>query len=208
MTDFNKLADAPNSDAITRAAEILEGYAEFIKAEQGDNLERHPYIPDIEDAARILRAAGAADVAGLMAMIDAHGSARWETGYNEAIKAKAAATQSDKAAQKTRAALESALRVALAPRAQWQPIETAPKEWILLLGYFNESGKWRTVRGEWFCQEEIDDQWEFPENGRPGWYETCVNADEPPNCWPVEPTHWMPLPAAPSQAGAAQEQKP
>jgi hypothetical protein len=79
----------------------------------------------------------------------------------------------------------------------WKPIETAPKEWILLLGYFNESGKWRTVRGEWFCQEEIDDQWEFPENGRPGWYETCVNADDPPNCWPIEPTHWMPLPTPP-----------
>lgn len=79
----------------------------------------------------------------------------------------------------------------------WMPIESAPKDKVLLLGYFNESGKWRTVRGEWFCQEEIDDQWEFPENGSPGWYETCVNADEPPNCWPIEPTHWMPLPTPP-----------
>lgn len=93
--------------------------------------------------------------------------------------------------------IRRALRMAPAAREGWQPIETAPKEWILLLGYFNESGKWRTVRGEWFCQEEIDDQWEFPENGSPGWYETCVNADEPPNCWPIEPTHWMPLPTPP-----------
>ena len=93
--------------------------------------------------------------------------------------------------------IRRALRMAPAAREGWQPIETAPKDWILLLGYFNESGKWRTVRGEWFCQEEIDDQWEFPENGRPGWYETCVNADDPPNCWPIEPTHWMPLPTPP-----------
>lgn len=64
--------------------------------------------------------------------------------------------------------IRRALRMAPAAREGWQPIETAPKDWILLLGYFNESGKWRTVRGEWFCQEEIDDQWEFPENGRPG----------------------------------------
>jgi len=101
-----------------------------------------------------------------------------------------------KAAQVLYAASEAIAALQAEPQG-WKPIETAPKEWILLLGYFNESGKWRTVRGEWFCQEEIDDQWEFPENGRPGWYETCVNADDPPNCWPIEPTHWMPLPTPP-----------
>lgn len=79
----------------------------------------------------------------------------------------------------------------------WMPIETAPKNKVLLLGYFNAAGRWRTVRGEWFSQEEIDEQWEEPENGEPGWYETCVNADDPPNCWPIEPTHWMPLPTPP-----------
>lgn len=172
MTDFNKLADA------------LESNSRFVR----HGVSSHGDAELMLQAARILRAAGAADVAGLMHTADRY-----------------ALSQSDPA--HWRAALESALRVAMAPKG-WQPIETAPKEWILLLGYFNESGKWRTVRGEWFCQEEIDDQWEFPENGSPGWYETCVNADEPPNCWPIEPTHWMPLPAAPSQAGAAQEPKP
>lgn len=61
------------TDQIIRAAEILEGYAEFIKAEQADNLERHPYIPDIDEAARILRAAAGVDVAGLL---DRHGKIR------------------------------------------------------------------------------------------------------------------------------------
>jgi hypothetical protein len=98
------------------------------------------------------------------------------------------------------AAIEQARAAIAALQAEpqgWRPIETAPKNKVLLLGYFNAAGRWRTVRGEWFSQEEIDEQWEFPENGSPGWYETCVNADEPPNCWPIEPTHWMPLPTPP-----------
>ncbi len=82
----------------------------------------------------------------------------------------------------------------------WQPIETAPKTGrTILLGYFNSHGNWRAMRGQWFSQEEINETWEEPEDcdGLEGWYETSVEADDVPNCWLTEPTHWMPLPAAP-----------
>ncbi len=83
----------------------------------------------------------------------------------------------------------------------WQPIETAPKtgRW-LLLGYYNGCNKWRTVCGQWFSQEQINDEWEDPEENEEGWYETCDNADEPPNCWPINPTHWMPQPSPPQRS--------
>lgn len=126
MTDFNKLADAPNSDAITRAAEILEGYAEFIKAEQGDNLERHPYIPDIEDAARILRAAGAADVAGLIAKLDQLLVATYEDGVGDTRGGFYSGC-----ATPLRLEFESALRVAMAPKAGFVMVPIEPTQAML-----------------------------------------------------------------------------
>ena len=86
-----------------------------------------------------------------------------------------------------------------APQAPaWQPIETAPQDGrTVLLGYFNSHGKWRTLRGQWFSQAEIDDTWKEPDTGEPGWYETVVESDDIPNVWRCCPTHWMPLPAAP-----------
>lgn len=82
--------------------------------------------------------------------------------------------------------------------SEWQPIETAPIDGqTLLLGYYNEAGKWRTVRGEWMSQAYIDDFWEDPDMAEPGWFETADNAEDIPNCWPISPTHWMPLPEPP-----------
>ncbi|MGU7839430.1 hypothetical protein ACV22V_08190 [Burkholderia sp. AW33-5] len=84
-------------------------------------------------------------------------------------------------------------------REAWQPIETAPKDGrTLLLGYPNACGKWRTVRGQWMSQNYIDECWEDPDDVEPGWFETPDNAEDPPNCWGIDPTHWMPLPAAPT----------
>ena len=83
----------------------------------------------------------------------------------------------------------------------WLPIETAPKDGrTILLGRYNELGKWRTMRGQWMSQDYIDNNWEDPPSGEPGWFETCVEADEIPNCWPINPTHWTPLPGAPEAA--------
>lgn len=96
-------------------------------------------------------------------------------------------------------ALEAAF--AKSEPAGWQPIETAPKTGrTLLLGYTNVLGKWRTVRGEWISRACIDEQWEEPDDAEPGWYETSAEADDVPNCWPITPTHWMPLPAAPTES--------
>lgn len=79
----------------------------------------------------------------------------------------------------------------------WQPIESAPKDGrTLLLGYFNPLNKWRTVRGQWFTDEEIG-EWENGEDFESGWYETPENMDEPPNCFLIAPAHWMPLPSPP-----------
>lgn len=77
----------------------------------------------------------------------------------------------------------------------WQPIAAAQKSGrTLMLGFFNESGKWRTTRGQWFTQEHIDDTWEDADDCKAGWYETPVVGED---CYPVAPTHWMPLPTAP-----------
>ena len=83
----------------------------------------------------------------------------------------------------------------------WQPIETAPKNKTILIGYRNTHGHWRTLRGEWFSVEEINEMWEDPEGVEPGWFETSVEADDVPNVWRTDPTHWRPLPAAPLPQG-------
>lgn len=80
----------------------------------------------------------------------------------------------------------------------WTPIDSAPQDGrTMLLGYFNSHGKWRTMRGQWFAKEYIDDNWEDGDLFEAGWYETSVEADDAPNCWPTKPTHWMPTPTAP-----------
>ncbi|WP_253826990.1 hypothetical protein, partial [Achromobacter ruhlandii] len=82
--------------------------------------------------------------------------------------------------------------------ADWLPIENAPQTGrTLLLGYWNSLGKWRTVCGQWMSAEYIGQEWEEPDDVEAGWFETAVEADDVPNCWRIEPTHWMPLPAAP-----------
>ena len=99
------------------------------------------------------------------------------------------------------AALASLLNEGAPVALTWLPIETAPQDGrTILLGRYNELGKWRTMRGQWMSQDYIDNNWEDPPSGEPGWFETCVEADEIPNCWPINPTHWTPLPGAPEAA--------
>jgi len=82
--------------------------------------------------------------------------------------------------------------------SEWQKIETAPKDKILLLGYCNSHGNWRTLRGGWITKDEIDEDWDDPEEHEAGWYEISVEADDEPSCWFTAPTHWMPLPSPPT----------
>ena len=102
--------------------------------------------------------------------------------------------------------LQSRLADAEKDAARWQPIETAPQTGrTILLGYLNSHGHWRTMRGQWFSKEEIAETWEEAEacEELEGWYETSEEADDIPNCWATEPTHWMPVPKAPDCAIAA-----
>lgn len=81
---------------------------------------------------------------------------------------------------------------------EWQSIETAPRDGrTLFLGKFNSHGKWRTMRGQWMSENYIAEHWEDPDGVEPGWFETAVEPDDPPNCWPINPTHWMKLPESP-----------
>ena len=105
----------------------------------------------------------------------------------------------DRALSTAEAAAAQPSPVAAEPTG-WQPMETAPKDGrTLLLGYFNSHGKWRTLRGRWMSEDYIAEYWEEPEGVEPGWFETSVEADEPPNCWRTDPSHWQPLPTAPKE---------
>lgn len=98
-------------------------------------------------------------------------------------------------------ALEAAKAAAGSSGSEWRPIEEAPKDGrTLLLGYLNQSGRWRTTRGQWFTKEQIDDEWDNGDDFEADWYETSVENDEPPNCWLILPTHWQPLPAPPADS--------
>lgn len=92
----------------------------------------------------------------------------------------------------------------VATNGEWQTIDTAPMDRVLLLGYKNGSGNWRTVRGEYFSAQHILDNWEDIDGQndaaeREGWYEVSEECEDIPNCWPIEPTHWMYLPKPPPE---------
>lgn len=86
-------------------------------------------------------------------------------------------------------AIESKLRELL---PAWLPIDAAPVNRTVLLGFRNENGNWRSTRGAWMDEVEIA-SWEN-DDYPVGWYETPVEGEE---CFYIEPTHWMPLPKEP-----------
>lgn len=108
----------------TKLADALEFHGRFGSETQDQSKIRK--IKECAEAARILRAADAVDVAGLMAMI---------LKYGELSKAHGTAIglyggdflEMGRAANSEKAALESELRLALAAREGWQPIETVPQ---------------------------------------------------------------------------------
>ena len=95
--------------------------------------------------------------------------------------------------------------------AEWQPIETAPKDGTrVLLAYPNSFQKWRRIIAfyaakltveqndnseDWCEYDEANDRYCLPE----GWYECIDNWDYYSYVHVSEnlPTHWLPLPPPP-----------
>lgn len=98
---------------------------------------------------------------------------------------------------KGHASLSRAVGASVQP-SDWLMIDGAPKDGrTLLLGYYNSAGKWRTLRGQWMSADYIAQNWEEPDEGEPGWYETVVESDDMPNAWRTNPTHYQLLPKEP-----------
>lgn len=57
-------ADAPASGTISRAADFLEQYAAYIHRVKPEDIEQHPYLPELEQVAADLRAADGVQKAG------------------------------------------------------------------------------------------------------------------------------------------------
>ena len=180
MTDLTKLADA------------LE-----LKGQSWQELKDREEA--CREAARILRAAGAADVGGLMALHDAAAEAR-------RVLVRGGDVPQDEAdrSRQSRAALESALRVAMAPKADdWIAIPEGgmPPLGEQVLVWCKYGPHWGPMVDCW------DEQHEAPVSFSsatipigPGW-------DSGSDFYDV--THWRRIgsPIAASQAGA-QEPKP
>lgn len=79
---------------------------------------------------------------------------------------------------------------------QWQPIETAPKNRKLIVGYFNRLGNWRSVMGCYFTEGVLESDTDESGFAPEGWYED-TEAYEYLMPMDHEPTRWMPLPASP-----------
>lgn len=85
----------------------------------------------------------------------------------------------------------------------WQPIETAPKGRKIIAGYFNSSGKWRTIMACYFEAKTLDANHDYIDGDEDGfapegWYEISETHCE--DLLPTDhpPTHWMPQPVAPT----------
>lgn len=82
-------------------------------------------------------------------------------------------------------------------RADWQPIEDAPKDRFILMAITCGDGVYRVVPGNW-C--EMCERWHELTT-----YETADGRMNIDLDGPWQPTHWMPLPELPlgSLAGLA-----
>lgn len=88
----------------------------------------------------------------------------------------------------------------LTPAAEWKPIETAPRDRTLLVGYRNRLGNWRTVVGSFYAAGTLESEHTDSGFADEGWYEESQTHDE---ILPTDeaPTHWMPLPPPPVFGG-------
>lgn len=96
--------------------------------------------------------------------------------------------------------LEDQLAKAEQRVAEWQPIETAPKDGTHILGWCAEFGA-RETKMNFYGEGSIGHaNWKSGKGPREsGW-----DCTEPKNGWGLNwnPTHWMPLPKAPNGASS------
>lgn len=78
----------------------------------------------------------------------------------------------------------------------WQPIETAPKNRKLIVGYRNRLGNWRTVMACYYLPETLESDSSESGWAEEGWYEESEAYEELSPC-DEEPAHWQPLPPGP-----------
>jgi hypothetical protein len=80
--------------------------------------------------------------------------------------------------------------------AGWLDIESAPKNQKLIVGYFNRSGKWRSVMASYYAEGTLGSETSDSGWAEEGWYEECESQE---TIWPIEqePTYWRPLHVAP-----------
>lgn len=115
--------------------------------------------------------------------------------------------------------LESLL-AGLQASSGWQPIETAPERRKVFVTWVNALGKRRTALASYWPEstlEMADDvpDYQVTEDGKnldAGWWEESEGNDEAMFCLVEKMTHWMPLPAPPTDAlqaspSASTEQK-
>jgi hypothetical protein len=98
----------------------------------------------------------------------------------------------------------TALRVALA-QDSWQPIATAPQTGRkVIMFYLNRNSLPRTVIARWITDEQAAETDGDGVGLEAGWYECIDNWDDYTEVaiHEGEPTHWMPLPAAPRKEEA------
>ena len=92
----------------------------------------------------------------------------------------------------------AALEAQLAER-KWRPIESAPKDKLILISLRRKHGTRVTVRACWYGENELENpDYIETEYAPSGWYESSAESE---HCDALngEPTHWMPLPQPPKE---------
>ncbi len=90
--------------------------------------------------------------------------------------------------------------IASTPDSAWQPIETAPKDGMLIIGCeLNTYGKWRRYITHFTATVPWSEQWLFDHDEETeycpaGWFTDTSDDEIVTSC---HPTHWMPLPKPP-----------
>ena len=79
---------------------------------------------------------------------------------------------------------------------EWQPIETAPKNRKLIVGYRNRLGNWRSVMACYYLPDTLESDTNESGWAEEGWYEETEAYEYLQPC-DEEPTYWRPLPPPP-----------